>query len=149
MDERRSSAFLLSDRWYNFGKKLVTIILPAFGTFYFALAGIWNLPYADKVTGTVLAVSTFLGVVLGISTAQYNASGRAFDGQVTMQPATDVSPPIVTGLSLGGLTSKDLEGKKSVTLKVAQEIPVGTSEDHDEIEVDEGPPQNPATRRRP
>ena len=39
---------------------------------YFALAGTWDLPYGEEVVGTITAVDTFLGVVLGISTAQYN-----------------------------------------------------------------------------
>ena len=47
-------------------------ILPAAGTLYFALAGIWSLPYGEQVVGTITAVDTFLGVILGISTSQYN-----------------------------------------------------------------------------
>ena len=46
--------------------------LPALGTLYFALADVWGLPYGEQVVGTIVAVDTFLGVVLGISTAQYN-----------------------------------------------------------------------------
>lgn len=46
-------------------------LLPALGTLYFALAGIWGLPYGEQIVGTITAVDTFLGVVLGISTAQY------------------------------------------------------------------------------
>ena len=46
--------------------------LPAAGTLYFALAGIWNLPYGEQVVGTITAVDTFLGVLLGISAASYN-----------------------------------------------------------------------------
>lgn len=47
-------------------------LLPAAGTLYFALAGIWGLPYGEQVVGTITAVDTFLGVILGISTSQYN-----------------------------------------------------------------------------
>ena len=39
---------------------------------YFALAGIWGLPCGEQVVGTITAVDTFLGVILGISAAQYN-----------------------------------------------------------------------------
>ena len=31
-----------------------------------------NLPYGEQVVGTITAVDTFLGVILGISTSQYN-----------------------------------------------------------------------------
>ena len=47
-------------------------LLPSAGTLYFALAGIWGLPYGEQVVGTITAVDTFLGVILGISTSQYN-----------------------------------------------------------------------------
>ena len=53
-------------------KWVAQYLLPALGTLYFALAGTWNLPYGEEVVGTITAVDTFLGVVLGISTAQYN-----------------------------------------------------------------------------
>ena len=36
-----------------------------------ALASIWRLPYGEQVVGTITAVDTFLGVILGITTAQY------------------------------------------------------------------------------
>jgi hypothetical protein len=48
------------------------VLLPALGTLYFALAGIWGFPYGEQIVGTITAVDTFLGVILGISTVQYN-----------------------------------------------------------------------------
>ena len=42
------------------------------GTLYFALAQIWHLPYGEEIVGTITAIDTFLGVVLEISTIQYN-----------------------------------------------------------------------------
>ena len=62
----------LSNKTYDMLKAIAQIVLPAAGTLYFALAGIWGLPYAEQVVGTVAAVDTFLGVLLGISSAQYN-----------------------------------------------------------------------------
>ena len=47
-------------------------LLPALGTLYFALASIWGLPCGEQIVGTITAIDTFLGVILGISTAQYN-----------------------------------------------------------------------------
>ena len=40
-----------------------------------AFAGIWGFPYAEQVVGTITAVDTFLGVLLGISSSQYNKKG--------------------------------------------------------------------------
>lgn len=62
----------MSDKTYNALKWVAMYLLPALGTLYFALAGIWGLPYGEQVVGTITAIDTFLGVVLGISTAQYN-----------------------------------------------------------------------------
>lgn len=60
-----------SNRVYDILKWIAMYLLPAAGTLYFALAGIWGLPYGEQIVGTITAVDTFLGVLLGISTAQY------------------------------------------------------------------------------
>lgn len=61
----------LSNKVYDVLKWIAMYLLPAAGTLYFALAGIWGLPYGEQIVGTITAVDTFLGVLLGISTAQY------------------------------------------------------------------------------
>ena len=61
----------LSNEMYDKLKWIAQILLPALGTLYFALAGIWNFPYAEAIVGTITAVDTFLGIILGISTLQY------------------------------------------------------------------------------
>lgn len=62
----------MSNSTYDTLKFIVQIVLPACGTLYFALASIWGFPYAEQIVGTIAAVTTFLGVVLKISTIQYN-----------------------------------------------------------------------------
>ena len=62
----------MSNKLYNVLKWIAMLFLPALGTLYFALAGIWGLPYGEQIVGTITAIDTFLGVILGISTAQYN-----------------------------------------------------------------------------
>ena len=62
----------MSDKVYNVLKWFAMYLLPASGTLYFALAGIWGFPYGEQIVGTITAFDTFLGVLLGISTAQYN-----------------------------------------------------------------------------
>lgn len=66
---------MMNDKLYKILKWIAMIFLPALGTLYFALAGIWGFPYAEQVVGTITAVDTFLGVILGISTMQYNKKG--------------------------------------------------------------------------
>lgn len=62
----------MSNKVYDILKWIALFLLPAIGTLYFALAGIWGFPYGEQVVGTITAIDTFLGVVLGISTARYN-----------------------------------------------------------------------------
>lgn len=64
--------FKMSNSTYDTLKYIAQIVLPACGTLYFALAGIWGLPYGEQIVGTITAVDTFLGVLLGISTSSYN-----------------------------------------------------------------------------
>ena len=65
----------MSNKLYNIIKWIAQILLPAVGTLYFGLSGIWGFPYAEQVVGTITVVDTFLGVLLGISTYNYNKSG--------------------------------------------------------------------------
>lgn len=66
----------MSDKVYDVLKWIALILLPAAGTLYFALAGIWGFPYAEEIVGTITAVDTFLGVVLGVSSAKYSKSRK-------------------------------------------------------------------------
>lgn len=57
---------------YDILKWIAQLLLPALGTLYFALAQIWGWPYGEQIVGTITAVDAFLGVILGISTYNYN-----------------------------------------------------------------------------
>ena len=61
----------LQNRTYDILKWVTTIVLPAIGTLYFALSGIWSFPYGEQVVGTITAIVTFFGAILGISTKNY------------------------------------------------------------------------------
>ena len=63
---------ILSNKLYDVLKWIAMYLLPALGTLYFALASIWGLPYGEQVVGTITALDTFIGVLLGISSTQYD-----------------------------------------------------------------------------
>lgn len=63
---------ILNNKIYDVLKWLVTLVLPATATLYFALSQIWGLPYGEEVVGTITAVTAFLGVVIGVSSHNYN-----------------------------------------------------------------------------
>lgn len=62
----------LNNKLYDVLKWLCLIVLPALATLYGALSKIWGLPYGAEITMTVTAIGTFLGTIIGISTASYN-----------------------------------------------------------------------------
>lgn len=64
----------ISNKLYDKLKFLAQIVFPALATFYFTLSTIWNLPYSEEVVGTIAAVDTLLGALLGISSLNYNKS---------------------------------------------------------------------------
>lgn len=61
----------LSNKTYDTIKWIALYFLPALGTLYFALAGIWGLPYGEQVVGTITAIDTFLGALIGLSSSSY------------------------------------------------------------------------------
>lgn len=63
---------VFSNKVYDVLKWVAQILLPALATLYFALAKVWNLPYSEQVVGTITAIDTFLGVILGLSSKVYN-----------------------------------------------------------------------------
>ena len=63
---------MLPDKIYDALKWVCLILMPAAGTLIATLGGIWHWAYVQEVVATLVAVDTFLGVVLGISTHQYN-----------------------------------------------------------------------------
>lgn len=62
----------LNNKLYDILKWVCLIVLPAIGTLYYALAGIWGFPFGEQVVGTITAIDTFLGALIGISTINYN-----------------------------------------------------------------------------
>lgn len=69
----------LPNKIYDILKFFAQIVLPAISTLYLALAGIWNLPFGEQISGTIMAIDTFLGILLGISSANYNKNNNKED----------------------------------------------------------------------
>lgn len=61
----------LSNKAYDILKYIAQIVLPAMATLYVTIAGIWSLPYAEAISGTIMAVDFFLGALLKISSDNY------------------------------------------------------------------------------
>jgi len=63
--------FKMSNKTYDILKYFAQVVIPAISALYFGLATIWGLPYGEEIVGTLAVIDTFLGALLGISTAQY------------------------------------------------------------------------------
>lgn len=62
----------LSNKAYDVLKWVALVALDAVGLFYNTMSEIWGLPFGDKVLATCVAISVFLGALIGISSAEYN-----------------------------------------------------------------------------
>lgn len=117
LDELDEPKPLFSGRTYDFIKKLVQIVLPAVATLYFTLAAIWGLPWAEEVVGTLAALTTFLGVLLGISSKMYEASGNKYVGRMVVVEREENGP--MFSLELKG-DPMELTDRKEITFEVVQ-----------------------------
>lgn len=113
MSEAKKSP-LFSNALYDALKYVALVVLPAFAVLYAALAGVLGLPAALQVVGAITAIDTFLGVILGLSTKQYNAIEPKYDGVMHVQTTPDKK---VFQLELHD-DPAPLELKKSVTFEV-------------------------------
>lgn len=61
----------MNDKLYDVLKWIALIVLPAIGTLYSALSAIWGFPYGEQIVSTIVAIDTFLGALIGISSISY------------------------------------------------------------------------------
>lgn len=63
----------LNNKLYDVLKWICMIVSPAFCTLLVTLASLWGwaIPI-EAIVGTITAVTTFIGVLIGISTHNYN-----------------------------------------------------------------------------
>lgn len=115
--ETEEQDHLLSNSVYDTLKKIAQIYLPAAGTLYFTIAQIWGLPGAEEVVGTIVAVDTFLGVILGFSSKTYNNSDNKFDGEIHVQQ-NPVTGQKIASMELKKDVSDKLESQKEIVFKV-------------------------------
>lgn len=104
---------IFTGRTYDILKQVAQYWLPAAGTLYFTLAGIWGFPYGEQVVGTIVALDVFLGVAVGYSKSQYNKSEMRFDGSLKVDETQDEEFALEFKQELPELGKQD-----TVTLKV-------------------------------
>ena len=114
----------MNNKTYDVLKWIAQYLLPASGTLYFALSSIWGLPHGEQVVGTIAALTAFLGVILGVSSAKYDQADNT-DGvlEVESNDQRDLyNLKLTTGLS-------EINNKDSITLKVDNRAYIDISHD--------------------
>ncbi len=113
-----TKGFIFSDALYQKAKWGVAIVLPAISTLYFTLGTIWGWPNIEQVVGSIAALTTFFGVLLGVSTRSYNASDARFDGSMDININDEGTK--VFSLNLND-APEALENMSSILFKVNSE----------------------------
>lgn len=105
---------LMSDKLYNILKHAAAIGLPALSALYYTVAQIWNIPDTKEVMGTIAAVNTFIGALVGVSYVKYNNSGAKYVGALEV---SDTGTKKVFSLNLNS-DPQDIEQMSEATFKV-------------------------------
>jgi hypothetical protein len=62
---------MMNNKVYDVLKWIAMLFLPALAILVKTVFPIWNIPYGDEISATIVAVNAFLGAVLGISNTVY------------------------------------------------------------------------------
>ena len=62
---------MLNNKLYDILKWVAMLFLPALATLISVVFAVWNIPYGDEISKTIMALDAFLGACLGISHIQY------------------------------------------------------------------------------
>lgn len=108
---------LFNNALYDKLKWVAQYVLPGLATLYFALSGIWNLPYPERIVGTIVSVDVFLGALLGLSTLQYNNYQKEVsNGYKQLGFLGEDCDTVLPSVGFFGMSSKTYEIVKWITL---------------------------------
>lgn len=62
---------VLKNSWYDKAKWVAMFFLPALAVLVKTVFAIWNIPYGEEISATIVAINAFLGMCLGISSINY------------------------------------------------------------------------------
>ena len=62
---------IMKNKTYDTLKFVCLRVLPALATLIIVIGGIWNIPYTEAIAGTITAIATCIGTILGISSKNY------------------------------------------------------------------------------
>jgi hypothetical protein len=71
----------MSNKTYDILKNIALYVLPALATLILTLGGIWGIPYAEAIAATIMAIDTFLGAILKISSNEYQKAQKGAENE--------------------------------------------------------------------
>ena len=78
---------MLSNKTYD-RIKIIALIFVPFCAFLSTILSIWNVPYTEQITATLVAIDTLLGALVQVASNFYNKKkeqaleeGKALNGQ--------------------------------------------------------------------
>lgn len=63
----------MSNKLYDILVYIAQIVLPALSVLIIAIFKIWDIPYGEAIGATIMALDTFMGTLLKISSIQYHS----------------------------------------------------------------------------
>lgn len=63
--------YIKNEKFYRVLKYIAQIVLPALATLWLTLGKIWGFPLSNEIGATLMALDTFLGALLNISSKNY------------------------------------------------------------------------------
>ena len=61
----------MSNKTYDILKNLCLVVIPVIA-FISTLCTIWNIPYTEQITATLVAIETLLGALVKVASVNYN-----------------------------------------------------------------------------
>lgn len=64
---------MINNKVYDILKWIAMLFLPALAILIRTVFPIWNIPYGEQISNTIVAINAFLGAILGISNTVYKS----------------------------------------------------------------------------
>lgn len=76
----------MGNKTYDVLKYVAQIVLPALALLVTSVFRIWNIPYGEPISATIMAIDLFLGALLKLESVKYYKTHEiidsGFDGEV-------------------------------------------------------------------
>ena len=65
---------IFNDKVYDILKWIAIIALPALAPFVRGMCNVWNIPYGEQISDTIMLLNSLLGALICVSTVGYQRS---------------------------------------------------------------------------